>query len=230
MPILRDRDREALKKHLGEKLQAPVKVTLFTQAASKIVVPGEIECPACEDTRTLLEEVAALSDKITLEIHDFRTEKEKAAQVGVDKIPAIIVDGKSPGALRYYGIPAGYEFAVLAGMLADASRKTTDLSPENKQALATLKNQVHIQVFVTPTCPYCPSAARLAHQAATESDKVRADIIEASEFPHLVQRYAIRGVPKTVFNEQAGLEGAAPEPLFIQQIVAVGGGQPPSSS
>ncbi len=230
MSLLRDTDREALKKLFQEKLQGPVKMVLFTQAGGKIVVPGEIECPACEETRTLLEEVSALSDKITLEVHDFRAEKEKAAEMGVEMIPAIIVDGKRPGSVRFYGIPAGYEFATLAGMLIDASKGGTDLQAESKQALGALKDEIHIQVFVTPTCPYCPMAARLAHQAAMETDKVRADVIEVSEFPHLVQRYSIRGVPKTVFSDKVSLEGAVPEPVFIQQLVAAGGAEMPASS
>jgi len=230
MAMLREKDKQEVKKHLEEKMQEPVTVTLFTQAPSKIIVPGEQECPSCEETRGLLEEVAALSDKITLRVRDFRENKDEAVAMGVQKIPAIIMDGKKPGSVRYYGIPSGYEFAVLVGMLVDVSRGKTDLSEESKQALATLKNEVHVQVLVTPTCPYCPAAGRLAHQAAMESEKVRADVIEVAEFPQLVQKYAVRGVPKVVFNEDTSMDGAAPEPLFVQQLVAVGGGELRSSS
>jgi len=48
---------------------------------------------------------------------------------------------------------------------------------------------------------------------------VRADMVEASEFPHLVHKYNVFGVPKTVVNEEASFEGAQPEPLFLAQVM-----------
>ena len=62
-------------------------------------------------------------------------------------------------------------------------------------------------------------AVQLAHRMAMESDMVRADMVEATEFPHLVQKYNVFGVPKTVVNEVVEFEGAAPEPLFLQQVM-----------
>jgi len=59
----------------------------------------------------------------------------------------------------------------------------------------------------------------LAHRMAIESDMVRADMVEASEFPHLVVKYNVFGVPKTVVNEEVEFEGALPEPLFLEQVV-----------
>jgi len=151
LAIIRERDRKVLEKHFAENLRAEVKVTLFTQAASRIIVPGELECPACEETRALLEEVAQVNDKIKLEIHDFRAEKEVASQRGVDKIPAILLQGKKPDSVRFFGIPSGYEFTTLVEDLIDVSRGETALSTETKQALSALTQEVHIQVFVTPT-------------------------------------------------------------------------------
>jgi len=60
---------------------------------------------------------------------------------------------------------------------------------------------------------------RLAHRFAMESDLVTADMVEAIEFPHLVQRYSVRGVPKTVINEKAAIEGALPESAYLAQIL-----------
>ncbi len=54
---------------------------------------------------------------------------------------------------------------------------------------------------------------------AVESPNVTADVIEASEFPELIQRYQVRGVPKTMINGGAGIEGAVPEPAFLNRVV-----------
>jgi hypothetical protein len=58
---------------------------------------------------------------------------------------------------------------------------------------------------------------------AIESDMVRADMVEASEFPHLVVKYNVFGVPKTMVNEVVEFEGALPEPLFLAQVMKAAG-------
>jgi predicted DsbA family dithiol-disulfide isomerase len=60
---------------------------------------------------------------------------------------------------------------------------------------------------------------RLAHAFALESDLIRADMVEATEFPHLVQRYGVRGVPKTLVNEGVAIEGALPEEEYLDRIL-----------
>jgi len=62
-------------------------------------------------------------------------------------------------------------------------------------------------------------AVQLAQRMAIESDMVRADMVEASEFPHLVHKYNVFGVPKTVVNEEVDFEGAQPEPLFLARVM-----------
>ena len=59
---------------------------------------------------------------------------------------------------------------------------------------------------------------RLAHKLAIESDHVRADVVEAVEFPHLAIKYNVRGVPRTVINETIHIEGAMPEPMLMAQV------------
>lgn len=60
--------------------------------------------------------------------------------------------------------------------------------------------------------------ARLAHQMAIESERVRADVIEANEFPDLVRRYGVRGVPKVVINDRVEFVGALPEQYFVEHL------------
>ena len=89
------------------------------------------------------------------------------------------------------------------------SRGTSTLKLESRTNLASLTKPVHVQVFVTPTCPYCPKVASLAHQAAVECDNVTADVIEISEFPDLAAQYHVHGVPKVV---QHGLGDGVVDP------------------
>jgi len=120
--------------------------------------------------------------------------------------------------LRFYGIPSGYEFTSLIEDIVDVSRGEAELTDDTRAILARITEPVHLQVFVTPTCPYCPAAVRIAHKLAIASDKIRADMIESVEFPHLASKYAVYGVPRTVINEDTHLEGAAPESLVMAKV------------
>jgi alkyl hydroperoxide reductase subunit AhpF len=138
-------------KRLFEQLSGNVQLIYFTQKESPLIIPGQ-ECGSCKDTRLLLEEVAARSDKIRLEVHDFVAESEIAREHGIDRIPALVMTAEGvKGKLRYFGMPSGYEFSVLIGSLLDVSQGKSDLSEETVAILRDLDKDLHIQVFVTPT-------------------------------------------------------------------------------
>ena len=90
---------------------------------------------------------------------------------------------------------------------------------EGRTKLAALTKPIHVQVFVTPTCPYCPKVASLAHQAAVENGHVTADVVEISEFSDLAAQYHVRGVPKIVMSDTVELVGAQPEAAFVDSML-----------
>ncbi len=212
MALLGDKDRQYLVKEFGA-LKNPVKLIVFTQ---------QFECQYCRETREIAQEVAGLSDKITLEVYDFEADKTVATQYGIEQIPAMVIlrGGEQPRdyGIRYYGIPAGYEFTSLVHDILMVGKGESGLSEATKRWVAGLTMPLHLQVFVTPTCPYCPQAVTLAHQLAMESDLIRADMVEATEFPHLAMKYEVMGVPRTVINETIHLEGAAPEARLLSKL------------
>ncbi len=222
MALISAKDAEHLKREFEEELVNPVKLVMFTQS---------FECQFCTETRQIVEEVAALSDKVSYEVHDFVDDKEVAEEYGIDKIPAIVVLRSEDGnerdyGIRFYGIPSGYEFTSIIEDIMDVSKGESGLQPRSKAAVAELEEPVHFQVFVTPTCPYCPQAVRLAHRFAIESDLIRADMVEAIEFPHLANKYSVFGVPRTVINEKVHQEGAVPEPLMLAKLLEAIGKEP----
>jgi glutaredoxin-like protein len=210
MSLLPEDKKEAIRNEFKEKLEGPVKIVMFTQ---------EMECRFCSDTRQIVQDMATLNDKITTEIYDFIANADKAKELGIDKIPAIAVIGKKDYGVRIYGIPFGYEIQTLIEAIVNVSRGKTDLSDKTKEVLADIKAPVHIQVFVTLTCPHCPSAAAIAHKLAVENDMIRADVIDATEFPQLAQKYNVIGVPKVVINEKVEFIGAFNEDLFAEHAL-----------
>ena len=210
MSLIPDDKKELLKNDFKEKLVDPVKIVMFTQ---------EFECQYCSDTRQLVQTFATLNDKITMEIHDFVADVAIAKEYGIDKIPAIAIIGKKDYGVRIYGIPYGYELQTLIEAVINVSKGKTDLSDKTKEILKEVKSPVHIQVFVTLTCPHCPAAAAVAHKLAIESDLVKADVIETSEFPDLAMKYNVIGVPKIVINEKIEFVGAFNEDLFAEHVL-----------
>ena len=210
MSLIPDDKKENLKNRFKENLVDSVKIIMFTQ---------EIECRFCSDTRQLVQELAVLNDKISVEVYDFVADSDKAKEYGIEKIPALAIIGKKDYGVRIYGIPYGYELQTLIEAVINVSKGTTNLSEKTKTILADVKAPVHIQVFVTLTCPHCPVAAATAHKLAIESDMIRADVIESSEFPTLAQKYSVIGVPKIIINEKIDFVGAFSEDLFAEHVV-----------
>ena len=59
----------------------------------------------------------------------------------------------------------------------------------------------------------------LAHKLAMASDLVSADMVEATEFPHLAMKYQVQGVPRTVIDELTHIEGAVPEKVLVSRLM-----------
>ena len=182
-------------------------------------------CEYCTETRQLLEEVAALSQNLTLEIFDIEEESEMAHRFNVTSAPSIVIaaqDGSQVRDLgiRFLGIPAGHEFGTLVNDILMVSRRESGLKEQTREFLRTLDKPLRLQVFVTPSCPYCPRAVLLAHQMAMENPQmIHAEGVDAMEFPELANRFNVHGVPQTVINSGAGVVvGAAPEQNLLAEI------------
>lgn len=193
----------------------PVKIVYFS---------SKEKCAYCEEINALLGEVTGLSEKLSLETHDIDEDSDLAKRYNVAEAPVFILAGmvgerELDYRIRFYGMPGGHEFTSLINDILIVSQQDSGLLPETRQFLGTLKQPVHLQVFVTPTCPYCPQAVVLAHQMALESDKVTADMIEAMEFPELANQFNVSGVPQTTINLGAGtVIGGVPEETLVTEI------------
>jgi len=209
-------------KMVGGKLTSlskPVTLAVFTQ---------EFECDYCKETRELAEELAGLSNgKVRVEVYDFVQDAAKARSLAIDKIPAIaVLEGSGEDhRIRFFGIPAGYEFASLLESIDMMSKGDSGLTPASREKLKGLASTVNLQVFVTPTCPYCPRAVVTAFRMAMESPHVTASMVEATEFPHLSNKYQVSGVPHTVIGDSPQpMVGAYPEAAAIDMVLAASQG------
>ena len=203
--LLTDEVAREVKEQL-KKLTEPVSLLFFTQPHA---------CGACTEQQGLLEALAGMSKKLSLEVHEL--DSKVAADYGIDKVPATMVRGAVDHGIRFYGLTGGYEFGSLLEAIELVSHGAAALEPAVASLGASFKLPTHIEVMVTLACPYCPKMVRLAHQLAVANDLVRADMVDAAEFPQLVNRYGVHGVPLTVVNGRRGFEGAlAPEQAILE--------------
>ena len=179
-------------------------------------------CQYCEEVRQLSDELAGISKgRITAEHYLIEEAGELAKKMRVKRAPATVVtDQKGELAMKFYGIPSGHEFMALLEDIADAAGGDgAGLSADTVQTLRGLTKPVHLQVFVTPTCPYCPRAVRMAHQfSRANPEMIDAEMIESVEFPELSEKYSVMAVPKVVINEDVDFEGALPEKVFLYKV------------
>jgi glutaredoxin-like protein len=212
------KEQEFLRAKFSRELVRRIRIDFFTQKKASLLLLRRQSCQYCKPTGQMLEELAALTDKISLRQHIFDEDKEAVDQYQVERIPAIVLHSGERHWLKYYGSPGGHEFVPLVETIVDISRGTNYLSDKIRKRLRKLKDDVRLKVFVAPACPHCPQMARLAYQVALESPRITTEVIEANEFPELSQRYQLRGVPTTVIDDKMSFAGAVPDDLLLDTI------------
>lgn len=216
MGFLNERDRQTLTEMFRD-LKFPVHLELFVDPDQEW----------SQHTRGILAEVVALMpDFLHLETYHFEKNRLLGALYGVTQVPCLILRDKNEddSGIRILGIPSGYEFAVLIEDILDVSTGRNRLREKSLNYIRNLEHDIVMQVFVTPTCPHCPRAVRLAHQMALANPaRVRGESIDANTFIEWADQEEVYSVPKTVLTAKDPLktvtfEGAVSEEYLIRQI------------
>jgi alkyl hydroperoxide reductase subunit AhpF len=118
-----------------------------------LFVTQTIGCETCDETRRILAELTALTDRIVVEEVNLVLEGPRAAQYGIDRAPGLaLLAGGRDTRVRFLGAPAGYDFMSLVdAILAVSGASDAPLSQESLELLAQVTEPRKIEVFVTPT-------------------------------------------------------------------------------
>jgi len=214
MSILENDVKEELKNIFLELGDKKVKIVFFKES---------LNCQICPQIEELLKDMVSLSDaKLELEIYNRVTDQDKSLEYSVERTPAIFIENDEvKKRVVFYGAPIGYEFVSLIEAIKNISNNKTDFDNNILDRIKNIENNIRIKVFVTPTCPYCPSAVVSAHKLAIVSDKIRSEMIEVNEYPELASLYNVEGVPKIVINDKVHLLGAQSISSIIDSILQI---------
>jgi len=198
-------------------MKNPVRLILFTR---------DIGCETCPEMVELGKAIKARSPKIALEIYDLVMDRDKSELYAVHDVPAFVVQRGDGRLVRFYGLMESVFQRVLLDTIMAASEGRTWFPDDIRRTLSHLEHVVPVQVFVESDCLQCRPVAETAIGLAFESDLVSVDIVVTSGFPKLIQKYAIKTLPKTVFGANIHVDGHVTETEFLEMIFQAEGLQP----
>jgi alkyl hydroperoxide reductase subunit AhpF len=146
MSLLSPADQQRLREAFAA-MTRQVRLLFFTQT---------LDCETCPQTRQILDELPALTDKVIIEEVNFVLEGERVKEYGIDRVPAVAIaydiDGTvKDSRIRFLGTPSGYEFISLVHAILLAGGGESILTPENRIRVAATTNAITMHVFTTPT-------------------------------------------------------------------------------
>ena len=183
----------------------PVTVLLLKRSISRILMPGqELISGANEmhDAEQIVRKLAALNSTVVADIRNAQEEPALAKSLDVEELPMLSVSAQGEHRVRFIGAPTGNLFEGLLHAIRRASTGEDEMPADALRDLGRVKGDVHLRVFVTPTCPACRPVIAAAHRMALASPRIRADVIDATGFLDLAERFEIHSVPTTVLNDR----------------------------
>lgn len=194
-----------------EHLQGPVELAVFTEEGTNDVYN--------EYMVKFMRDIDRLSEKVSTSFHDL--DSPEAKQYGVETSPTLLLNPEKYD-IRFQGAPLGEEGRSFVEAMMLVSTGKSGLSTVSKKMLDELKEERRVQVFVNPSCPYCPGQVINAFRAAVEKPElIKAACVETSENPELALQYNVGSVPHTVVNEELSMLGLEPEERFIAELLTL---------
>lgn len=171
------------------------------------------------DTLQICQLISDAGPNVRFRAHDSKNDKAKCEELGVLFFPALVIQGKNRGRLRFLGTPSGYGLQMLVEGLAPAASGESGLSPRQRRTLEMFKRPVGLRIFISPESEHCRRAALFGMRLAVESALVRTEVINHLDFPVMSKRYKIGAVPRTVVNERAEITGAIDGEDFLERML-----------
>lgn len=211
--LLSDEDRKIIIEEYWSRLSDKVKI-IYINSRSET-------CQYCGMIRQLYEELSSDSDKIEFVEYYLEDDiKYFRETYNIKAAPVVVLQGLNKGGIKFYGIPSGMEFPSFIEAIVRISRGETDLSRSLEEEIKGIDKYINIQVFVTPSCPYCPKMVSSSYLFAMLNENIDSEAWEVIEFPFISEKYNVSAVPKIVINNIVSWEGLVPPEYLLHNIYA----------
>ena len=168
--------------------------TVFGRMAGNLVLKLRLDDrPVSAELKNYMEELSALTEKLTLEI----------AEGGADA-PCVEIfrsDGSFTG-LAFHGVPGGHEFTSFVLGLYNAAGPGQPLDDDVRTAIDAL-GQAEMKVLVSLSCTMCPELVTAAQRIAAQNPGITARVYDINHFPALREKYNVMSVPCLVVDDGA---------------------------
>ncbi len=218
------REQNRMRARFDRELKNRVRIDFFTRRSSEVAQPDR-ECVHCDDVQSMLEDLTALSTRISLTVHDLEQDADVAAALSVGKVPAIVLRGQANRAIRFFGTPAGSQFTVFLETLIMTSNGAVELQSETVKTLRKLRSDVSLRVLIAPSCTFSPIMAFNAFRFGLQSTRVKVDVVEIVEFPAVIQEIGLPAVPLSVINDTYATPGVVEEGELAQALLQAAEGK-----
>ena len=166
---------------------------VFSRMASPLVLKLFLDDrPVSAELKGYMEELAALTEKLTVEIAE-----------GGEEAPCVRIcraDGSWTG-LAFHGVPGGHEFTSFVLGLYNAAGPGQPLDEDVRAAIRGIDRKVELKVLVSLSCTMCPELVTAAQRIAAENDRVIAQVYDLNHFPEIRDKYQVMSVPCLVVDE-----------------------------
>ena len=169
--------------------------TVFSRMASPLVLRLYLdETPLSAELRQYMEELAAQSSKLSVEI---------SGVADTDHIPCVRVcrpDGSWTG-LAFHGVPGGHEFTSFVLGLYNAAGPGQALDEDTRAAIQSIQKPIKLEILVSLSCTMCPDLVTAAQRIAAENPRITAQVYDLNHFPDLREKHQVMSVPCLVIND-----------------------------
>ena len=169
---------------------------MFARMARPLVLRLSLdERPVSAELRRLMEELAGLTDKLSVEIAS-----PDAADPHPPCVRLCLADGTDTG-IAFHGVPGGHEFTSFALAIYNAAGPGQTLDPELQEAVRAIDKPMALTILISLSCTMCPDTVKAAQRMAAENPHITAEAYDLNHFPELRDKYKVMSVPCVVVND-----------------------------
>ncbi|MCD8329943.1 MAG: thioredoxin family protein [Lachnospiraceae bacterium] len=170
--------------------------TVFSRMERPLLLRLQLdERPVSYELRHYMDSLAALTDRLQVEIDDTGAAEE---------LPCVRIcteEGAETG-LAFHGVPGGHEFTSFVLGLYNAAGPGQSVDLETLERIQAIDRRRDLKILVSLSCTMCPALVAAAWRIAAVNPLVTAEVYDINHFAALKERYQVMSVPCLVIDEE----------------------------